>query len=63
MGKVLEVETVLQEVIYYGEDWEIHIHKNAKQKNTKVNYGTAKGMQIHWPLQEKMDGNVRTEQA
>jgi hypothetical protein len=39
--------------------WEITYRKNAKASNEI----TAKGLQIHWALQEKMDGNARLEWA
>jgi hypothetical protein len=43
---------------------EITHRKNAGRKNTTVNDEIpVKGIQIQWPPQEKMDGNVRKEQA
>jgi hypothetical protein len=57
-------ESVMQRVNKLFTEVEITHRKNAKRKNTNGNNEIpAKGIQIHWPPQEKMGGNVRPEHA
>jgi hypothetical protein len=61
--KELFMESIIQKVIN-DRDMEITHRKNAGRKNIKANNEIpAKGIHIHWQPQEKMDGNVRWEQA